>query len=151
MGLSPLTEDTEALHAAMADAYTIRTRKFMTNRLLMRKQMVLDVLHAGKPCPSKDTVKNKLASMFNVNDPTCISVFGFQTAFGGGKTTGFALIYDNLVAFKKFEPKYRQVRNGETFAEKVGRNNRKERKNRGKKVRGTKDRKAIRASKCAQS
>lgn len=30
--------------------------------------------------------------------------------FGGGKSTGFGLIYDNLDAAKKFEPKYRLVR-----------------------------------------
>lgn len=35
---------------------------------------------------------------------------GFRTAFGGGKSTGFALIYDNMDAAKKFEPKYRLVR-----------------------------------------
>jgi small subunit ribosomal protein S24e len=36
--------------------------------------------------------------------------FGYKTQFGGGKTTGFALIYDSLEAAKKFEPKYRLVR-----------------------------------------
>ncbi|KAL0437469.1 UNVERIFIED_CONTAM: 40S ribosomal protein S24-1, partial [Sesamum radiatum] len=38
----------------MADkAVTIRTRKFMTNRLLSRKQFVIDVLHPGRPNVSK--------------------------------------------------------------------------------------------------
>merc|ERR1712110_401715 len=78
--------------ASMADTYTVRTRKFMTNRLLMRKQMVLDVLHPGVVCPSEDTIKEKVASMFNVNDKLCISIFGFRTGFGGGKSTGFCLI-----------------------------------------------------------
>ena len=36
--------------------------------------------------------------------------FGFRTQFGGGKTTGFALIYDTLDYAKKIEPKYRLVR-----------------------------------------
>ena len=36
--------------------------------------------------------------------------FGFRTAFGGGKSTGFALIYDSLDFLKKNEPKYRQKR-----------------------------------------
>ena len=39
-----------------------------------------------------------------------IVCFGFRTAFGGGKSTGFALIYDSLDFLKKNEPKYRQVR-----------------------------------------
>lgn len=30
--------------------------------------------------------------------------------FGGGKSTGFGLIYDSLDAAKKFEPRYRLVR-----------------------------------------
>ncbi|NBK25959.1 MAG: hypothetical protein EOM68_28580, partial [Spirochaetia bacterium] len=30
--------------------------------------------------------------------------------FGGGKSTGFGLIYDDLKAAKQFEPKYRLIR-----------------------------------------
>lgn len=30
--------------------------------------------------------------------------------FGGGKSTGFGLIYDTIDAAKKFEPKYRLIR-----------------------------------------
>jgi hypothetical protein len=30
--------------------------------------------------------------------------------FGGGKSTGFGLIYDNVAAAKQFEPKYRLIR-----------------------------------------
>ena len=39
-----------------------------------------------------------------------VFVFGFKTAFGGGKSTGFGLVYDNLNYAKKFEPKYRLAR-----------------------------------------
>lgn len=41
-----------------------------------------------------------------------VSVFGLRTQFGGGKTTGFALVYDSPEAMKKFEPQYRLVRVG---------------------------------------
>ena len=41
-----------------------------------------------------------------------MSVFGFRTQYGGGKSTGFALIYDSHEALKKFEPHYRLVRIG---------------------------------------
>jgi hypothetical protein len=34
-------------------AVTLRTRKFMTNRLLSRKQFVLEVLHPGRANVSK--------------------------------------------------------------------------------------------------
>ena len=40
-------------------------------------------------------------------------MFGFRTQFGGGKSTGFALIYDSVDALKKFEPHYRLVRIGQ--------------------------------------
>lgn len=30
--------------------------------------------------------------------------------FGGGKSTGFGLIYDDVKAAKQFEPKYRLIR-----------------------------------------
>lgn len=36
---------------------------------------------------------------------TCIN-----PQFGGGKSTGFGLIYESVDAAKKFEPKYRLVR-----------------------------------------
>ncbi|KAI9021834.1 ribosomal protein L23/L15e core domain-containing protein [Hyaloraphidium curvatum] len=93
----------------MADAATIRTRKFLTNRLLSRKQFVIDVLHPGRPNVSKDELRDKLAAMYKA-EKECIIVSGFRTAFGGGKSTGFGVIYDSLDALKKLEPKYRQIR-----------------------------------------
>ncbi|XP_046980806.1 40S ribosomal protein S24 isoform X2 [Schistocerca americana] len=124
---------------------TIRTRKFMTNRLLCRKQMVVDVLHPGQPSVKKTDIREKLGKMFKVT-PDTVFVFGFRTAFGGGKSTGFALIYDTLDFAKKFEPKYRLQRHGLYEKQKATRKQRKERKNRMKKVRGTKKSKVGAAS-----
>lgn len=117
---------------------TIRTRKFMTNRLLFRKQFVIDVLHPGRPNVPKAELKEKLAKMYDVRDPQQVFCFGFRTQFGGGKSTGFGLIYDTLDAAKKFEPRYRLVRNG--LADKIEKSRKqiKERKNRSKKIRGVK-------------
>ncbi|KAG7212933.1 hypothetical protein KM043_002281 [Ampulex compressa] len=89
-------------------AVTIRTRKFMSNRLLCRKQMVVDVFHPGHPSVRKTEIREKLAKMYKVT-PDVVFVFGFQTNFGGGKSTGFALVYDTLDFAKKFEPKYRKL------------------------------------------
>lgn len=89
-------------------AVTIRTRKFITNRLLQRKQMVVDVLHPTRPNVSKDELRDKLATMYKAPKDQVI-VFGFRTQFGGGKSTGFALIYDSKDSLK-FEPRYRLVR-----------------------------------------
>merc|ERR1712142_1231307 len=114
----------------------IRTRKFMTNRLLQRRQMVVDVIHPGKATVSKAAIREKLAEMYKTT-PDVIIAFGFKTQFGG-KTSGFALVYDTLDYCKKFEPRFRLVRH--KLAEPVSkpsRKQRKERKNRQKKLRGT--------------
>jgi len=122
----------------MADAVaTIRTRKFLTNRLLCRKQMIVDVLHPGRATVPKTEVREKIARMYKTT-PDVVFAFGFRTQFGGGKTTGFALIYDSLDFAKKFEPKYRLARHGLVKITRTARKQRKERKNRQKKVRGTK-------------
>ncbi|ELR23349.1 ribosomal protein s24e, putative [Acanthamoeba castellanii str. Neff] len=117
---------------------TIRTRKFMNNRLLQRKQFIIDVIHQGRPNVSKAELKEKIGKMYKVKDAQAVFLFGFKTQFGGGKSSGFGLIYDNLTVAKKFEPKYRLVRNGLATREASTRKQRKERKNRAKKVRGTK-------------
>ncbi|KAL8843773.1 MAG: hypothetical protein Q9205_003127 [Flavoplaca limonia] len=116
---------------------TLRTRKFIRNPLLGRKQMVVDVLHPSRPNVSKDELRSKLAELYKSNKDS-VSVFGFRTQYGGGKSTGFALIYDSNEAMKKFEPHYRLVRYGQaTKVEKASRQQRKQRKNRAKTVRGT--------------
>ncbi|CAB16217.1 40S ribosomal protein S24-B [Schizosaccharomyces pombe] len=131
----------------MSEAVTIRTRKFMTNRLLQRKQMVVDILHPGKANISKNDLREKLGQMYKT-DASAVQAFGLRTHYGGGRTTGFALIYDDVEAMKKFEPHYRLVRVGHAEPiQKVARQQRKQRKNRGKKVFGTGKRLAKRKSK----
>jgi len=117
---------------------TIRTRKVLTNRLLNRKQMVLDVLHPNKATVSKKDLKDILAKEYNVSDDKTIFTFGFRTAFGGQRSTGFALIYDTLEDALDSEPKYRLVRAGLKPKKEGSRKQRKELKNRKKKVRGKK-------------
>jgi len=81
-------------------------------------------------------LQEKIAKMYNVADEKCVSLFGFRTAFGGGKSTGFGLIYDSIEAFSKFEPKHRLIRAGLKTAVQKSRKNIKEKKNRVKKLRG---------------
>eukprot|EP00026_Physarum_polycephalum_P022010 Phypoly_transcript_25725.p1 GENE.Phypoly_transcript_25725~~Phypoly_transcript_25725.p1 ORF type:complete len:160 (+),score=41.14 Phypoly_transcript_25725:70-480(+) len=126
---------------------TVRTRRFITNRLLSRKQFIVDVTHQGRAIASKKELQQILATTYKVSDPNTVFVFGFKTQFGGGKSTGFGLIYDNLAAAKKYEPKHRLVRSGIAKKEQSSRKQRKERKNRAKKVRGTKKVKAAAAKK----
>merc|ERR1712102_260026 len=124
------------LHKMSEGTVTVRTRKYMTNRLLARRQMVVDILHPNRASVPKTEIREKLAKMYKCTADR-IFAFGFRTNFGGGKTTGFALIYDTLDFAKKFEPKYRLARHGLLEIKKSGRKQRKERKNRQKKVRGT--------------
>jgi len=122
---------------------TIRTRKFLTNRLLQRRQFVIDVLHPGRPNVPKAEIREKLSKMYDVRDVNNIFIFGFRTQFGGGKSTGFGLVYDSLDAAKKFEPKYRLIRQGLQEAVSKSRKQIKERKNRTKKLRGIKKTQAV--------
>ncbi|KAI3783072.1 hypothetical protein L2E82_13134 [Cichorium intybus] len=147
IGVADLRDFVFAMKMADTKAVTIRTRKFMTNRLLSRKQFVIDVLHPGRPNVSKAELKEKLARMYEVKDPNAIFVFKFRTHFGGGKSTGFGLIYDSVENAKKYEPKYRLVRNGLDTKVEKSRKQLKERKNRAKKIRGVKKTKAGDAAK----
>lgn len=74
--------------------------------------------------------------MYKVADVNTVLLFGFRTDFGGGKSTGFALIYDSVEDAKKFEPKYRLARIGLTKKREGSRKQIKEKKNRAKKVWG---------------
>ena len=96
---------------------TVITRQLFENELRSVKLLnwwitifqVVDVLHPGRATVPKTEVREKLARMYKTT-PDTIFCFGFRTQFGGGKTSGFGLIYDTLEAAKKFEPKYRLAR-----------------------------------------
>merc|ERR1712071_728655 len=88
---------------------TVRTRQYMTSRLLNRKQMIVDVAHGEAATPSCSNLRTQLAKMYK-STPDCVILYGLQTKFGGGSTTGFANIYDSLDYLKKNEVKFRQLR-----------------------------------------
>eukprot|EP00800_Vazella_pourtalesii_P017814 TRINITY_DN5584_c0_g1_i1.p1 TRINITY_DN5584_c0_g1~~TRINITY_DN5584_c0_g1_i1.p1 ORF type:complete len:128 (+),score=23.84 TRINITY_DN5584_c0_g1_i1:44-427(+) len=120
----------------------LRTKKLMKNRLLNRKQMVLEVIHPNKPPVSKEDIRKQLAKKFKTT-PDVIFCFGFRTAFGGGRSTGFALVYDSMSSAKYAEPKYRMIRQGAEKVKRLSRKQRKDRKTRMNKVRGTKKNKVV--------
>ena len=118
--------------------FTIRTTKFQVNKMLNRKQMMVEIAHPMPWCgtvPGK-LIRKKLATLYKVADENQISLFNFKTQFGGGKTTGFALIYDDMASFKRIEPTYRLSRVGMGKKRKVARKSLKEKKNRMAKNRG---------------
>ena len=133
---------------------TIRPRKFITNRLLARRQMILDVHHPGLATPDKETLKTMLAEYLSKAKGHKASkeatvIFGMKTCFGGSKSSCFALVYDTVDAAKKFEPKHRLISSGhiEKADLTVARKQRKEKKNREKKFRGTRKEKRVRKEK----
>ncbi|KAG7391725.1 ribosomal 40S subunit protein S24B [Phytophthora pseudosyringae] len=137
---------------------TVRTRKFLRNSLLARRQMVVEVIHPGRPNVPKAELQEKIskmqrdgdwmadvavnccpsphAQMYKVKDANTVFLYGFRTQFGGGKSSGFGLVYDTVNDAKRFEPKYRLIRQGLVEKVETSRKQIKEAKNRGKKVRG---------------
>lgn len=94
----------------MADGQVIvRTRKLMRNPLLNRRQFVVDVHHTGAKPVSKTELREHIARLHKVDGKTVV-VFGFKTAFGGGRSTGFGLIYDSAADLTKMEPRHRLMR-----------------------------------------
>ena len=55
---------------------------------------------------SKAAIKEKLGKMLKAKEDSIV-VFGLKTKFGGGRSSGFALIYDNADARKKYDCKSR--------------------------------------------
>ncbi|KAI7996852.1 40S ribosomal protein S24-2 [Camellia lanceoleosa] len=84
--------------------FTPPVARFLARQRII-KNSIIDVLHPGRPNVSKAELKEKLSRMYEVKDPNAIFVFKFRTHFGGGKSTGFGLIYDSVENAKKYEAK----------------------------------------------
>ena len=116
--------------------FTFLTFDFFRVSLSNELQMIVDVIHPGRANVSKEELSELLAGMYK-GDAKLTILFGFRTKFGGGKSTGFCLIYDNEESMIKFEPKHRMVRKGVMEQKETSRKAIKEAKNKGKKIRGT--------------
>jgi ribosomal protein S24E len=88
---------------------TIRTREFITNRLLSRRQFIVDVFHPFRPNVSRAELSAKLAVAYST-EPSRVVLFGFRTDFGGQRSTGFGLVYDDEASQIKFEYRNRLVK-----------------------------------------
>merc|ERR1712017_12283 len=96
----------------MGKDVVVRARKFQDNRLLARKQCVVDIWHNNTACASRTDIAETVAGRYRA-DAENVVLFGFKTKFGGGRTSGFCLIYDNKDIRKKYEPTYRLRRTKE--------------------------------------
>jgi small subunit ribosomal protein S24e len=99
-------------------------------------QFIVDIIHPGRPNVPKSELQDVVGGMYKA-DPKLTVLFGFRTKFGGGRSTGFCLIYDSEDAMRKFEPKHRLIRKGVLEKKEYSRKAIKEAKNKGKKIRGT--------------
>lgn len=120
----------------MAKELVIRTRKFLRNKLLDRRQFMIDVYSPDLSNASKKEIAELVAKKFKTAVENVV-LFGFKSKFGGGRATGFGLIYDSKDSLTKFEPRARLQRAG-LVDKKAGKGRRlkKEHKNKTKKLRG---------------
>ena len=95
-------------------------------------------MHEGRAAPTRAEVNKHLAARYQVTDEKRIVTFGFKNGAGGGRTTGFALIYNSLEEMKKMTPAYVLIRNKVIPAPAASKSRKtlKERKNKMKKKRG---------------
>lgn len=66
-------------------------------------------MHPNRASVPKSEIREKLAKLFKTTSDLVIA-YGFKCQFGGGRSSGFASIYDSLDYAKKFEPTYRIAR-----------------------------------------
>ena len=64
------------------------------------------MIHPEQANVSKERLREELAKRYKAETRNIIC-YGFRTQFGGGKSTGFALIYDSHQYLLKYEPKFR--------------------------------------------
>ena len=104
------------------------------------------MIHPDSANISKAEIKEKLASLFK-SKVEQIAVFGVKSKFGGGSSTGFALVYDSLDARKKLDQKRLLKRDGLIDkTKKITRKQGKEIKGRVRRCRGTAKTKAAASS-----
>jgi small subunit ribosomal protein S24e len=121
---------------------TIKTRRLRVNKLLARRELLLDVYHEGKPNVSQKDLRELIAAKYHW-EPKNIVLFGFRTAFGGNRSSGFALAYDNQQYLVKYEPTYRLRRLAIVPKRNPKRKSEKELKRKIKKSRGAEKRKVL--------
>ena len=90
---------------SMADSkFILYVRKFLKNPLLARKQASIELIHPNEAGVDKASIKAKLAKVLKTKEE-CINIFGLKAKFGGGRSSGFALIYDSVDARKRYDSK----------------------------------------------
>ena len=107
-----------------------RFSKVKNNRLLNRVQMVVDVIHPREKNLTKDEIKEFIKTKFKKSH---ISLIQVKKSFGGGRTRGIALVYDNEESLKRFELERRLERDAREHKPKKDRKSKEKKDTRKKK------------------
>ena len=67
---------------------------------------VLPSVNQGKPNVSRNDLKDLIVKKYGWDIKNLV-LYGFRTAFGGNRSVGFVLAYDNQQYMVKYEPNYR--------------------------------------------
>ena len=116
--------------------FVLHVRKFQRNTLLNRKQMAIEIIHPEAPNVSRSDLRDKISGIYKTAKDNVV-VYGLKTKFGGGRSSGFALVYDSIADRKKYDAHHNLVRDGLSDPPTRNRRPKKELKLRLKKVRGT--------------
>ena len=79
---------------------------------------MIEMIHPDMANVPKKSIKAKLATMFKSKEEA-IALYGLKTKFGGGRSTGFALIYDSTDGRKKYDSKMNLKRVSSTQAPEI--------------------------------
>jgi len=122
----------------MADGkFTLYIRKVIVNPLLGRKQCAIEMIHPDLAGVKKSEIKAVIGKKFKATEDR-IAVFGVRAKFGGGRSSGFVTVYDDMDARKKYDNKANLARDKIVEAEKKSpRKLSKELKGKRKRVKGT--------------
>ena len=77
-----------------------RFTKVKNNRLLNRVQLVVDLYHDRSANVTKTQIRDIVANKYK---KTHVVLVGLKKLFGGGRTKGIALVYDNEDSMKRTE------------------------------------------------
>ncbi len=81
------------------------------NVLQERTEVRFVAVHDGESTPGRNAVAEALAKKYGVNRELVI-VDCLDSQYGIGKTDGYAKVYENVAAAKKYENDYLLKRNG---------------------------------------
>jgi ribosomal protein S24E len=82
------------------DKLLVRFKKIKNNRLLNRVQMVVECYHSASQNVTKEQLRDAIKNKFK---KTHIVLLQVKKLFGGGRTRGLALVYDNEESLNKIE------------------------------------------------